>query len=60
MAEATEPESFSPNSARMAAEDLLEALPRSKKLQYLGNLNEILVVIERLAAKAKHDKAKAV
>lgn len=43
-----EPESFSLDSAVEAAEALFEALPRRVKAMYLGELNEILVVIGRV------------
>lgn len=56
----TQPINFSPASARLAATELLEALPKSKRVEYLGNLNEILVVIERLTAKAGHNPEAAV
>lgn len=47
-----EPESFSPASAKLAAEGLIQALPKTRRAEYLGNLNEILVVINRLTQEA--------
>lgn len=44
-----EPQSFSVNNAKEALNDMFNILPKSKKLEYIGNLNEILVVIGRLS-----------
>jgi hypothetical protein len=43
-----EPESFSPANAREAILEMHHALPKSKQLDYLGNLNEGLVVLDKL------------
>jgi hypothetical protein len=52
----TRPAEFSPASARLAADELFQALPKTKRVEYLGHLNEILVVIEGLARKAGQDE----
>ncbi len=54
-----QPASFSPASARLAVDELYQALPKSKRLEFLGHLNEILVVIDRLTVRAKVDKEAA-
>lgn len=44
-----QPEPFSPQNAIEAVEDLFEALTKSKRMEYLGHLNEVLVVLRELA-----------
>jgi hypothetical protein len=47
-----EPESFSVKNAELAANETFEALSKPKQREYLGNLNEVLVVIRDLTQKA--------
>jgi hypothetical protein len=44
-----EPSSFSFGSASEAASELFEALPKSRRAEYLGHLNEIGIVLARAA-----------
>lgn len=55
-----EPEAFSPASAKLAAEELFESIPKTRRLDHIGALNEVLYTIERLTAAAKVDATKAV
>lgn len=45
MGEATEPQSFSFASAIEALDDMFNALSKPKQREYLGNFNEIAVVL---------------
>lgn len=47
-----EPTAFSPAGAIRSIEQMFQAIPKSKRLIYIGNLNEALVVIERLSKRA--------
>lgn len=49
-ASSDEPASFSPASAKLAVEELFEAIPRTRRGYHVGAFNEALVVIEKLAA----------
>jgi hypothetical protein len=40
-----EPESFSFASAMLCVDELFNALPKSKRMQYLGHFNEVAVVL---------------
>ncbi len=46
---------FSLSSAKECVEILFEALPKSKKMEHIGTLNEILVPLERAIAKLGKD-----
>jgi hypothetical protein len=43
-----DPDSFSINSAKLCAEAIFNALPKSKQLQYLGALNELFIVLGKV------------
>jgi hypothetical protein len=55
-----EPESFSPASARLAAEEVLNSLSRNKKIEFFGNFNEIFIVLARLTRLANVDENKEI
>ena len=44
-----EPQSFSVASAELAVNEMYEALTKPRKMQYIGHLNEVLVVLGKLA-----------
>lgn len=47
-----EPQSFSVASAEMAVNEMFEALTKPRRMQYIGHLNEVVVVLQRLASMA--------
>jgi hypothetical protein len=60
MPDKAEPESFSVANARQAVDEMFEALPKSRRGQFLGHLNEVLVVLDKLAKFHGGDPDKAV
>lgn len=53
MSEKTEP--FSLQAARECVETLFNALPKSRRMEHIGTLNEILVVLGRAITKLGKD-----
>lgn len=45
----TDPESFSPESARLAIEEIFDALPKTRRMDHIGAFNEALVTLSRLS-----------
>jgi hypothetical protein len=46
-------ESFSIASATKAVDELFKALPKRKQMDYLGELNEVLIILGRIPCKDK-------
>jgi hypothetical protein len=55
----TQPDNYSPASAIMAAKILFAALPKTKQANYLGEFNELMVVLERVSRRFGIDPEKA-
>ena len=54
-----EPDTFSPAGAKLAAEQLFEAIPKTRRMDYIGAYNEVLVTIECLAVGKDPNKSVA-
>lgn len=55
------PENFSPASARLCLEAIIDAIPKSRRIEYFGELNEIGVVLGKLTKLANiQDENKAI